>query len=133
MSNKDIKYWVGFSIIPGIGRVKLAQLENYFGNLEDAWKAAPAELKRAGLDSGSIHAITSWRPKISLEAEMEKLDRYVVKVFTWHNPDYPSRLKEIYDYPQLLYIRGSLLPEDEWCLAVVGTRRATVYGRQVTE
>lgn len=133
MSNKDIKYWVGFSLIPGIGRVKLTQLENYFGSLEAAWRAAPADLKHSGLDSGSINAITSWRPKISLEAEMEKLDRYGVKVVTWHDPDYPSRLKEIYDYPPLLYVRGSLLPEDEWCLAVVGTRRATVYGRQVTE
>ncbi len=133
MANQDIKYWVGFSLIPGIGRVRFAQLENYFGSLEEAWKAAPANLKHAGLDSGSINAITSWQPKISLEAEMEKLDRYGVKVFTYHDPNYPSRLKEIYDYPPLLYVRGSLLPEDEWCLAVVGTRRATVYGRQVTE
>ncbi len=133
MNNKDIKYWVGFSLIHGIGRVKLTQLESYFDNLKDAWKSAPADLKRAGLDSNSIHAITSWRSKISLEAEMEKLDRYGVKVFTWHDPDYPSRLKEIYDYPPVLYVRGSLLPEDEWCLAVVGTRRASVYGRQITE
>ncbi len=124
---------MGFNIIPGIGRVKLAQLENYFGSLGDAWKAAPGDLRHAGLDSSSTHAITSWRPKISLEVEMEKLDRYGVKVFTWHDPGYPSRLKEIYDYPPLIYVRGSLLPEDEWCLAVVGTRRATVYGRQVTE
>ena len=133
MSNKDLKYWVGFSLIPGIGRVRLTQLENYFGSLEAAWQAAPADLKHSGLDSGSIRAITSWRPKLSLEAEMEKLDHYGVKVFTWHDPEYPPRLKEIYDYPPILYVRGSLLPEDEWCLAVVGTRRATVYGRQVTE
>ena len=132
-SNKDIKYGVGFSLIPGIGRVRLTQLENYFGNLENAWQAAPVDLKHSGLDSGSIHAITSWRDKISLEAEMEKLDRYGVKALTCHDPDYPARLKEIYDYPPLLYVRGSLLPEDEWCLTVVGTRRATVYGRQVTE
>ena len=131
--HKDIRYWVGFSLIPGIGRVKLAQLENYFGNLENAWKAAAAEFKHAGLDSGSIQAITSWQPKISLEAEIEKLDRYGVKVFLYNDPSYPPRLKEIYDYPPLLYVRGSLLPQDEWCLAVVGTRRATVYGRQVTE
>ena len=124
---------MGFSLIPGIGRVKFTQLENYFGSLEAAWQAAPADLKHAGLDTSSIHAITSWRPKISLEAEIEKLDRYGVKALTCHDPDYPSRLKEIYDYPPLLYVRGSLLPEDEWCLAVVGTRRATVYGRQVTE
>jgi len=133
VSNKDIKYWVGFSLIPGIGRVKFTQLENYFGSLEAAWQAAPVDLKHSGLDTSSIHAITSWRPKISLEAEMEKLDHYGVKALTCHDPDYPSRLKEIYDYPPLLYVRGSLLPEDEWCLAVVGTRRATVYGRQVTE
>ena len=130
---KDIRYWVGFSLIPGIGRVKLAQLENYFGDLENAWKASAAEFKRAGLDSGSIQAITSWQPKISPEAEIEKLDRYGVKVFLYNNPSYPPRLKEIYDYPPILYVRGSLLPQDEWCLAVVGTRRATVYGRQVTE
>jgi len=133
MSKEDIKYWVGFSLISGIGRVRLTQLENYFTNLGNAWKANPAELKQAGLDSSSIRAITSQRPKISLEGEMEKLDRFGVKVFTWHDKDYPSRLKEIYDYPPLIYVRGSLLPEDEWCLAVVGTRRATVYGRQVTE
>jgi len=133
MSDKDLKYWVGFSLISGIGRVKLSQLENYFGNLEDAWQASSADLKQAGLDRGSIQAITTWRPKISPEAEMEKLDRYGVKVLTCHDPAYPSRLKEIYDYPPLLYVRGSLLPQDEWCLAVVGTRQATVYGRQVTE
>lgn len=133
MNKKEIKYWVGFSLISGIGRVRFTQLENYFSNLENAWKASPAELKQAGLDSGPIRAITSGRPKISLEAEMEKLNRYGVKVLTWHDEDYPSRLKEIYDYPPLIYVRGSLLPEDEWCLAVVGTRRATVYGRQVTE
>ena len=133
MTKKDIKYWVGFSLIPGIGRVKLAQLENYFSSLDKAWQATTVDLKHAGLDKNSIRAVTSWRPKISLEAEMEKLNRFGVKVLTWHDQDYPSRLKEIYDYPPILYVRGSLLPEDEWCLAVVGTRRATVYGRQVTE
>ena len=133
MASKDIKYWVGFSLIPGIGRVRLAQLENYFGSLENAWPADPVDLKRAGLDSRVVAAITAMRSQLSLEAEMEKLERYGVEVLSYHDPAYPSRLKEIYDYPPILYVRGSLLPEDEWCLAVVGTRRATVYGRQVTE
>jgi len=132
-SKKDIQYWVGFSLIPGIGRVRITQLEGYFGNLEDAWKAGTSELKNAGLESSSIRAITAYRPKISLEAEMDKLDHYGVNAITCHDDDYPARLKEIYDYPPILYVRGSLLPEDEWCLAIVGTRRATVYGRQVTE
>ena len=75
--NKDIKYWVGFSRISGIGRVKIAQLESYFGNLEAAWQAAPAELRHAGLDSGSIRSIEHWRPQVSLDAEMEKLKGFL--------------------------------------------------------
>ncbi len=129
----DIKYWVGFSLIPGIGRVKFGQLETFFKNLENAWSATSGDLRQAGLDKGAIKAITTGREKINLDSEMEKLDRYGVKVYTFHDDDYPSRLKEIYDYPPVLYVRGTLLPEDEWCLAVVGTRRATSYGRQVTE
>ena len=133
MSSKDIKYWVGFNIIPGIGRVRFGQLENFFGSLEQAWQAGPAELKKAGLDDGAVKAIGHWRPRISLEAEMEKLAHYGIQVVTCRDAGYPARLKEIYDYPPLLYIRGRLLVEDEWCLAVVGTRRPTVYGRQVAE
>jgi DNA processing protein len=133
VDRQEIKYWVGFSLVPGVGRVRMSQLESHFGNLESAWKASPVELKHAGLDAGTIESITTCRPKISLDSEMEKLERYEVKVVTCHDADYPARLKEIYDYPPLLYIRGSLTAQDEWCLAVVGTRRATVYGRQVTE
>ena len=133
MNKKDLKYWVGFSFIPGIGRVRLGQLENSFGNLEEAWKAPPSELKKAHLDDNVVQAINTWRPRLSLDAEMEKMERHDVQAFIWHDNAYPSRLKEIYDYPPILYVKGKLLPEDEWCLAVVGTRRATVYGRQVTE
>ena len=129
---EETKYWVGFSLIPGIGRVRLALLLKHFGKLEAAWRASAAELKAAGLDSNSIKAILSFKPKISLEREMAKLERHKIKVFTFLDPHYPSRLKEIYDYPPLIYVKGELLP-DEWALAVVGTRRATIYGRQVTE
>ena len=120
-------------MIPGIGRVKFNQLETHFGSLQDAWKAGQAELSHAGLDGKSVRAINECRPRISLEAEMEKLERYGIEVLAWHDSTYPARLKEIYDYPPVLYIRGSIIDEDEWCLAVVGTRRPTVYGRQVTE
>ncbi|MFH1662434.1 MAG: DNA-processing protein DprA [Chloroflexota bacterium] len=133
MNKEDIKYCVGFNIIPGIGRVKFNQLETYFGSLEDAWRAGPAELMRAGLDRKSARTINEWRPRISPEAEMKKLEHCGIEVLTWHDSNYPARLKEIYDYPPVLYIRGSIIDEDEWCLAVVGTRQPTAYGRQVTE
>jgi DNA processing protein len=133
MANKELKYWVGFNIIPGIGRVKFTQLENSFGNLQSAWKANLGELKQTGLDSNTLQAIDIFRPKIDLESEMEKLEKCGVIPFTYHDSGYPSRLKEIYDYPPLIYVKGDIIPQDEWCIAVVGTRKATVYGRQVTE
>jgi DNA processing protein len=129
----DVKYWVGFNLISGIGRARFSQLERYFGDLRQAWEAPAGELRSAGLDSRSVEAVLDRRPKICLEAEMEKLERCRVQVLTWNDPAYPARLKEIYERPPVLYVRGGLSPEDEWCLAVVGTRRATVYGKQVTE
>jgi len=134
VSADELKYWVAFSGIPGIGRVRIAQLKEHFGgSLQDAWKAPEGKLKHAGLDSRSIDALVTLRPRISTDAEMEKLERHGVNVLICEDPSYPSRLKEIYDYPPVLYVRGSLPVEDEPCLAIVGTRRPTVYGRQVTE
>ncbi len=132
MDKQSLKYWVGFSFIPGIGRVRLNQLENHFGSLEKAWQASSGDLRPA-LDENVVRSIVAWRPKIDLDSEMEKLERYEVRALTFRDEDYPARLKEIYDYPPIIYVRGSLTTADEWCLAVVGTRRATAYGRQVTE
>ena len=129
----ELKYWVAFSGIPGVGRVRIAQLKEHFGSLRDAWKAPEGKLKQAGLDSRSVDALVTIRPRISVDAEMEKLEHHKVNVLICEDPTYPSRLKEIYDYPPVLYVRGNLPAEDEPCLAVVGTRRPTVYGRQVTE
>ena len=133
VSADELKYWVAFSGIAGIGRVRISQLKEYFGSLQNAWKAPDGKLKQAGLDSRSISALVMVRPRICLDAEMEKLERYGIKVFISEDPLYPSRLKEIHDYPPVLYVRGSLPAEGEPCLAVVGSRRPTIYGRQVTE
>ena len=133
MGADEVKYWIGFSLIPGIGRAKFSLLENHFGDLGRAWHASINELKAAGLDAKSAESILTNRPRISLDAELEKLERYKVKAITWNDPAYPSRLKQIDDCPPLIYIRGSLSPEDECCITVVGTRRASFYGRQTTQ
>jgi DNA processing protein len=129
----DVKYWVSFNLIPGIGTVKFSLSENHFGSLERAWHATASELRAAGLDSKTVQKIISTRPTISPDAEMKKMERHGIKAFTWNDDAYPFRLKEIYDRPPVLYVRGSLLPQDDCSIAVVGTRRATVYGRQVAE
>ncbi len=128
-----IKYWVGFNVIPGIGRAKFGRLLEYFGDLHEAWDADASELKAAGLEPKSVQAIVNRRPTIDLDSEMEKLDRYKVKALIQDDPSYPARLKEIYDAPPVFYVRGALMPDEKWSLAVVGSRRATSYGREVTE
>jgi DNA processing protein len=129
----DLAYWIAFNMIPGIGKAKFSLLEQHFGLLDNAWKASASELKAAGLDAKSTDTIISYRTRITPEAELEKLERYKVTPYISRDPRYPSRLKEIYDYPPVLYVRGTLTKEDEWCVSVVGTRRPSVYGRQVTE
>lgn len=131
MTSADLKYWVAFSLIPGIGRVRVSLLEKRFGDLETAWRARPSELRQAGLDPRSVASIVEQRAAISPDAEVEKLERYKVKALTWRHPAFPPRLKEIYDVPPVLYVRGSLTAEDEWAIAVVGTRKPTAYGREV--
>jgi DNA processing protein len=131
--NENNKYWIGFNLIPGIGRVRFTQIENYFGSIEKAWNAGLDEFKKAGLDDSTINSIAQWRPKISPDIETVKLEKYYIKAFNYHDKDYPARLKEIHDFPPVIYIRGEILDVDEYCLAVVGTRNPSVYGRQLAE
>lgn len=133
VGHTDLPYWVAFSRIPRVGRVRAALLERAFHSMEEAWKAGPADLGAAGLDAGTVAAIVAARPQIDPAAEIERLRKAGVAALTWHDPAYPARLKETPDPPPVLYVRGELTAQDEWAVAVVGTRRATVYGRQVAE
>ncbi len=133
MRGTDIEYWVGFSRIPGIGKARLTALKTYFGGLENAWKAQLSELLNAGLDEKIADGFVSGRAKISLESEMEQIERYNIKVVTCESEEYPRLLKEISDYPTVIYIRGLAETLNATSVAVVGTRRATAYGRQVAE
>jgi DNA processing protein len=126
------KYWVGFNIVRAIGPAKVQALIDHFGSLEIAWNADVASLKRAGMDRRAIRNLTTVRAKLDLDAEMEKLERRNTTVLTWEDDSYPPLLRQVYAPPPVLYVRGQLLPDDEWAVGVVGTRRATVYGREVT-
>jgi DNA processing protein len=63
---------------------------------------------------------------------MERIKRQGIQVITWEDEIYPRRLREIDQPPPVLYLRGSIDPEDDWAVAIVGTRRVTTYGRQIT-
>ncbi len=73
------------------------------------------------------------RGEVDLEAELERILSKDIQVLTWESKEYPRRLKEIHQPPPVIYVRGSLTLEDEWAVAIVGTRRVTAYGRQMAE
>ncbi len=129
----DLKYWVCFSRIAGMGHARIRLLLDHFGNLENAWKANTAELIHAGLDAKLSTAISENRKAIEPDQELENLEKYGIRAVPFISGDYPGRLLEISDYPAVLYLRGSSLPDDELSIAVVGTRRVSIYGRQATE
>jgi DNA processing protein len=129
----DLKYWISFTRIPGFGKVRLGLLKNKFGSLEHAWTASKNDLLQTGLDKKIISNFLSLRDKILPDKELEQLEKYNIEAITIESPQYPCMLKEIADCPAVLFVRGKLMPCDELSIAVVGTRRATTYGRQVTE
>jgi DNA processing protein len=129
----DIKHWVAFNAIGGLGRVRFGLLEAHFPNLAEAWKAKRSDFRQAGLDEATCSRIVSERPNVDPEALMSEVVRHGMTVLTWHDPRYPRRLAEIEDKPPMLFVKGSLEDRDEWAIAVVGTRKATPYGRQVAE
>jgi DNA processing protein len=129
----DRRYWIGFNLIKGIGAVRLQALIQHFGDLEVAWKAAPADLAQAGLGRKVIERIIQAREEIDLGKLWHKIESQGVKVLTWQDESYPGRLKEIDQPPPVLFIRGEYLPDDLFAVAIVGTRRVTAYGRQITE
>jgi DNA processing protein len=130
--NDNLRYWIGFSKVPGIGPTRLRALLDYYGQIDLAWQANPGELRAIGLDKRSVESLFKVRNNLDLESELEKLEKLGVSVLTWESQAYPRLLKNIADPPPVLYVRGQLTPQDEWALAVVGTRRATAYGKECT-
>ena len=126
-------YWVGFNMVKGIGAVRFKTLLDAFGTAEAAWNASPDALLETGLSRKIIESFQRVHKGVSLEQIWERIQSLGVQVLTWDDDGYPRHLKEIDQPPPVLYIRGSLLPEDDWAVAIVGTRRVTAYGRQVAE
>ncbi len=133
MMSDDRRFWVGFNLVKGIGAVRLKALLDYFGDAETAWKAPLFELTAAGLSAKLAERVAQVRAAVDLEQYIGQAAAAGIKILTWNDADYPSHLKEIDQPPPVLYVRGELSAEDQWAVAIVGTRAVTSYGRQVTE
>ncbi len=127
------RYWIGFNLVKGIGSTRLQNLLNSFGDIEKAWEATEAQLRDAGLGYSLIQTLIKTRNSNQLERTMQLIEKSEINVVTWEDETYPRRLKEINQSPPVLYVHGEILQEDDWSVAIVGTRRISSYGKQVTE
>jgi DNA processing protein len=125
----DSQYWLGFSLVPEIGPRRLANLLHWFGDLGRAWRASEHELIQSGLDKQPTANLLHIRKQLNLEAELEKVQKAGAHLVTLADDQYPPLLKKLPDAPTVLYVRGRLMPGDDHALSIVGTRRATTYGR----
>jgi DNA processing protein len=128
----DLKYWLGFNLVKGIGPAKIQALLDYFGDLAAAWQATEYQLRQIGVDQRAIQAFLATRAEIDLEARLAEVEAAGVTLLAWDSPAYPRYLREIPNPPPLLYVLGEVQETDRWAVAVVGTRRLTSYGRQAT-
>ena len=124
-------YWLAFNKVPGIGPARLQALIEACGSVEAAWRAPIAQLQRAHLDRRSLESLLQARREIDPEREWATLQQSGVQMLTWDDADYPANLRQVDAPPPVLYLRGQVDAVDTLAVAIVGTRRASAYGREV--
>ncbi len=123
---------VVLNMIPQIGSIKTRLLIQHFGSPEKVLEARQSELLRVhGISEKIAQGVANWRESVSIEDEFEEVAKAGLKIVTIMDDSYPANLKEIYDPPIVLYVRGELESQDKYSMALVGSRRATVYGREM--
>lgn len=127
------RFWLALSVCNGIGPVRFQKLVKYFGSAEDTWRAGEKELKASGIGEKTAEELADFRKKFSLEEYEEKLDKLHVLYLTLQDKEYPELLKHIKNPPTIFYKKGTYsFNNNDKLVSVVGTRRITEYGREVT-
>ena len=125
--------WLALTLTPGLGPTKVRRLLEFFGGVQSIFRASLTELEAAGLQAASAQSLGTGR---SLELAHEELARITdakVRVITLDDTEYPTQLKQIYDPPLVLYVRGDEAVVSQPGIAMVGTRHPTPYGLGMAE
>lgn len=128
----NIAYWASLHKVLYFHARKYLKLKEFFPGPQDIWRASQKELQAAGFKDKEIAEITRERGKIEPGRELEKIINARTRVLLYDDPAYPALLRNIFDPPAILYLRGQL-PDTERFIAMVGARKATPYGLQVAE
>lgn len=132
MNEQELRSWLRLSRLELSPRAAAALVER-FGGPEAVFEASESELKSVDrLTDKGLAKILGPTPA-ALDRDLDTIEQLGLTVIPLLSPDYPSCLKEIYDPPIVLYVNGNILESDKHSIAIVGSRRATVYGRSVAE
>ena len=134
MESKGLYHWVALSMAPGVGSILFKRLTEAFGGPEGVFQARAKDLERVeGIGPKVIAALKRFHWKEQVDKELRSLEGIGARLLTWSDEEYPPGLKQIYDPPPLLYVRGCIKPQDQKAVAVVGSRYPTTYGKMFAE
>ncbi|HEV2289240.1 MAG TPA: DNA-processing protein DprA [Candidatus Acidoferrales bacterium] len=125
--------WLALALTPGLGARMAGKLLRAFGSPEAIFNASLTSLEAQQLPAAVAQAIHSRQPMSAAAKELAQAEAAKCRLVTWDEPCYPQLLKEIYDPPPLLYVKGNVELLNRHAIAMVGTRRPTPYGNQMAE
>jgi len=126
-------HWLALALTPSLGPTRCRRLVEHFGGTAAVFAATLTELEAAGLPPAAAQAIALGKSQEAAQEEMVRAAAAGAQIVTLDDPPYPPRLKQIYDPPVALYVRGDAAILARPGLAVVGTRHPTPYGIGMAE
>ncbi len=130
----DLLYHISLTRVPQVGCIHARTLLQHFGSAEAIFKSTIGALEKIeGIGKIRARSIKTFRDFNGSEKEISFLQRYGIRALSLTDPDYPQRLLTAYDAPILLYYKGNTGLNPLRSISIVGTRRNSDYGKQVTE
>ena len=122
---------IAMNLIAGLGAITVRRMAERFGSLAGVFEVSESDLLNVqGIGSDKARSFYEAFKLARADDELERAEKKGVKLVTWVDDGYPALLKQIADPPLVLYVAGSVEALDLPSVAVVGTRRPTVYGRE---
>jgi DNA processing protein len=127
----DIEKWLKLIRADGVGPTTFGKLIEHFGSVDRVLGASVSELTKVdGVGFKTAEQIAATRDKFDTVAELELAEKLGVWIIHLNDKRYPPALKQIYDPPPVLYIKGSLNRQDTLCISIVGSRQCSLYGQE---
>jgi DNA processing protein len=126
-------YWLALALTTGLGPTRIRKLIEHYGTAERVFQASLTELEAMGMRAVSAQSLATGKSLELAQQECMKATEARAKIIALSDPEYPSRLKEIYDPPVILFVKGSVEVLAQPGIAIVGTRHPTPYGSGMAE